>query len=129
MGAAACWLIVLLFLCAFRGVAVNRLVTNPWITTIGGMCYSIYLLHNYVMAAAGFVTEPMAQTATFPVRLLVQLTLIGPVVLVVGALYFRLVERPCMNPDWLSQWITRSRILVPLRVFVRAGRDMFTEKT
>jgi peptidoglycan/LPS O-acetylase OafA/YrhL len=94
------WLIVLLFLCAFLGVATNRFVTNQWIATIGGMCYSIYLFHNYVIAATGFVTEPLARSAPFAVRLLLQIALMWPIVLVVGALYFRLVERPCMNPDW-----------------------------
>jgi peptidoglycan/LPS O-acetylase OafA/YrhL len=123
------WLIVLLFICAILGVAANRLITNQWIVTIGGMCYSIYLLHNYVIAAAGFVTEPLGQSAAFPVRLLVQIAVMSPIVLVVGALYFRLVERHFMSPDWLSQWSSRSGGLVPLRLFVRAGRDMFTEKT
>jgi peptidoglycan/LPS O-acetylase OafA/YrhL len=123
------WLIVLLFLCATLGVAANRLVINQWLATIGGMCYSIYLLHNYVIAAAGFVTEPLGQSATFTVRLLVQIALMSPIVLVVGALYFRLVERPFMNPDWLSQWTSRSGGLAPMRLFERLGRDPFTEKT
>jgi peptidoglycan/LPS O-acetylase OafA/YrhL len=82
-----------------------------------------------VIAAAGFVTEPLGQSATFTGRLLVQIALMSPMVLVVGALYFRLVERPFMNPDWLSPWNSRSGGLVPLRLFVRVGRDTFTEKT
>ena len=36
---------------------VRRVITNSWITVIGGMCYSIYLLHNYAIAALGMVTE------------------------------------------------------------------------
>ena len=51
------WLILVALYCAFRGVAINRFVTNPWIATIGGMCYTIYLLHNYSIAALGMVTE------------------------------------------------------------------------
>ncbi len=104
------WLILSLYIAAFRGVAINRFVTNPWIATIGGMCYSIYLLHNYSIAAIGRVTQRLSPDGLFSVRLLIQFLVITPFVLAIGALYFRLVERPCMRPDWpqkLRLWIGR----------------------
>jgi len=94
------WLILLLYVAAFRGLAINRFVTNAWIATIGGMCYTIYLLHNYIVAAVGMLTERVFQAYPFEWRLLVQFVLITPVLLVISALYFRWVERPCMRPDW-----------------------------
>lgn len=97
------WLILALYIAAFRGVAVNRFVTNPWIATIGGMCYSIYLLHNYCIAALGTVTERLSPSGAFSLRLLVQFLVMTPVVLAICALYFRFIERPCMRPDWPRQ--------------------------
>ena len=97
------WLIVLLYIAAFRGVAINRFVTNPWIATIGGMCYTIYLLHNYSIAALGTVTQRLSPSGVFSVRLLIQFLVMTPPVLAIGALYFRFIERPCMRPDWPQQ--------------------------
>jgi peptidoglycan/LPS O-acetylase OafA/YrhL len=94
------WLILLLYIAAFHGVIVNRFVTNPWITTIGGMCYSLYLLHNYVVAALGTITERVFPQYAFAARLAVQFLLITPFVLVIGGIYFRGIERPCMRPNW-----------------------------
>jgi len=67
------------------------------------MCYSIYLLHNYVIAATGWVTERFSLHDVFAVRLLIQFLLVAPVVLVISALYFRFIERPCMRPNWPQQ--------------------------
>jgi peptidoglycan/LPS O-acetylase OafA/YrhL len=97
------WLILLLYIAAFHGIAINRFVTNPWIATIGGMCYTIYLLHNYIIAALGAVTQRVSPGDVFPVRLLIQFLLMTPIVLVISALYFRFIERPCMRPDWPRQ--------------------------
>ena len=94
------WLILGLYIAAFQGVAMNRFVSNAWITTIGGMCYTIYLLHNYLVAGAGMVTERVLPQYPFWARLMIQFVLISPFVLGISALYFRWVERPCMRPDW-----------------------------
>ena len=104
------WLILLLFVCAFQGTIANRLVTNQWIATIGGMCYSIYLLHNYVIAAVGLATEHLARDSGFAFRIAVQLLIMTPVVLAISALYFRFIERPCMNPDWIWRWSSQRRV-------------------
>jgi peptidoglycan/LPS O-acetylase OafA/YrhL len=97
------WIILALYIAAFHGVIVNRFVTNPWITTIGGMCYTIYLLHNYIIAGLGSITERFGSSGMFSVRLLIQFVLMTPIVLAICGLYFRFVERPCMRPDWPPQ--------------------------
>lgn len=97
------WLILLLYIAAFHGVVMNRFVINPWIATIGGMCYTIYLLHNYIIATLGMFTERFFIQYSFDARLLIQFLLMAPVLLVICGLYFRLIERPCMQPDWIQQ--------------------------
>lgn len=97
------WLILALYVAAFSGPGTNKFVSNPWIATIGGMCYTIYLLHNYIIAAAGVATERLGSGFAFPIRLLIQMLLMAPIVLAISALYFRFIERPCMRPDWPRQ--------------------------
>ncbi len=97
---ASAWLIAVLFIAGYHGVVMNRFVSNLWIATIGGMCYTIYLLHNYIVAGVGAHTERFFLGYPFDIRLLIQALLIGPVILLISALYFRFVERPCMNPAW-----------------------------
>jgi peptidoglycan/LPS O-acetylase OafA/YrhL len=106
-GALIAWLapamIFVLYVAAFQGVAIRRVVTNRWITTVGGMCYTIYLLHNYAIATVGRFTERVSPGGPFAIRLLIQFVLISPIVLAVCALYFRFIERPCMRPDWIQR--------------------------
>jgi peptidoglycan/LPS O-acetylase OafA/YrhL len=49
---------------AFRGRWINRFFCNRWITAVGGMCYSIYLIHYEVISAVGRFTKTIG--AHFP---------------------------------------------------------------
>ena len=93
-------LILLLYLGALYGTTSSAAFANIWPATIGGMCYTIYLLHNYIVAAVGMMTEGIAHGRSFELRLLAQMFLITPIVLLVSVLYYRWIEQPCMRPDW-----------------------------
>jgi peptidoglycan/LPS O-acetylase OafA/YrhL len=105
------WLIFVLYQAAFRGVIVRKFFVHPLITTIGGMCYTIYLLHNYLIYGIGLVSERLFQNSGYEFRLLTQFALMAPLVLLVSALYFRFVERPCMRPDWPTRAWKRIRTM------------------
>lgn len=96
---------------AFHSIGIKRLLSLPVVSTIGGMCYSIYLLHDHVIAGLGRYTEQLAVSFDFPGRLLLQfLMMIGPVLALSGIFYF-FIERPCMQPDWparLRAWCAAS---------------------
>ena len=80
-----------LFLAMFRGSTTRRVLSNRYIATIGGMAYSIYLMHVPVMYLLARVmpTEPFL----FSVALIATS-------LAVGLMFFVLIEKPCMDPDW-----------------------------
>jgi peptidoglycan/LPS O-acetylase OafA/YrhL len=99
----------LLAVAAFRGPWTNRVLTTPWLTTVGGMCYSIYLLHNPLLGAVLTVTSRLAPTGRWALDVLVQLALTLPAVLVPAGLYFVLVERPCMQRDWPRRLLAAAR--------------------
>jgi len=122
------WLIVLLYVAAFRGHLTQQFVSNAWIATIGGMCYSIYLLHNYLIAGAGMITERVFASASFEWRLALQFVLVTPFVLTVSALYFRWVERPCMRPDWLRRVMPAFITGTPSPYSVAAGSELSSKE-
>ena len=88
---------------AFLGTAASRILAWPWLTTIGGMCYTIYLYHLLVISAMFRVTLPL-QTHRLGWDMLIQFAVMLPVILVVSAVLFVLLERPFMQRDWPARW-------------------------
>ncbi len=108
------WTMALLFLAAFRSIVMRRFFANPWIAAIGGMCYSIYLMHFQMIAlffkvTSRFVGVHFDFLANFGIQLLVT----ALPVLLTSLVFYLLIERPCMDPNWPSRfwhWVTgRSR--------------------
>jgi peptidoglycan/LPS O-acetylase OafA/YrhL len=97
-------------LAAMRSIVLRRFVANPWIAVIGGMCYSIYLLHFALIAAIFKVTRRLIiPKFDFLANFAIQLIVTGVPTLLLCILFYRLVERPCMDPDWPSKlwhWAT-----------------------
>ena len=89
-----------MYLAAFRGSVTNRFFSNRWITVIGGMCYSIYLIHYEVISALGRFTRRIGTGFPYWTYLLVQLLLVGTSILVICGGYFLILEKPCMRRDW-----------------------------
>ena len=98
----------------WRGPQV--ILRNPWLATIGGMCYTIYLLHFPFISFLGHPTLPIARQTTPLLHLAVQALLIIPPLLVVSSVYFVLIERPCMDRRWPQK--LRDRVLA-LRYFAK----------
>ena len=104
--------IFLLYLAAFRGRLVNRFFSNRWIIAIGGMCYSIYLLHYEVISAVGRLTRRLGETAPYWIYLSVQLVLVGAAIVVICGAYFVAIEKPCMRRNWPQQlWGSGQRLV------------------
>ena len=97
----------LLYNAVFRGPLTNKIMTNPWITTIGGMCYTIYLFHNQFIGAILILTKGLVPTADYTVNYFVQAVIVIPVMLAATSVYFLLIERPCMRKDWPRRFADR----------------------
>jgi peptidoglycan/LPS O-acetylase OafA/YrhL len=94
------FVIVVLYLAAFRGRICSAVFSNQVITNIGGMCYSIYLFHFLVIYAVKHFTAPLHIGQNFWVYYALQATLILPAVLLICGTFFLLIERPCMDREW-----------------------------
>ncbi|MBL7932365.1 MAG: hypothetical protein JNL60_10705, partial [Bacteroidia bacterium] len=84
----------------------ERLLSLKWITIIGGMCYSIYMLHHPLMAL--FLNRITGNEMIggnlwldFGIKLIAVLAL----VFLCSTAYFVLVERPCMKKDWYKKFL------------------------
>jgi peptidoglycan/LPS O-acetylase OafA/YrhL len=93
-------MIFVLYAAMFRSNIARRVMSIPLIATIGGMCYSIYLLHNTGIQLAGKAIRPILGGLPFALQMLVALLMMVPMILIVCGLFYRLVERPCMHRDW-----------------------------
>jgi peptidoglycan/LPS O-acetylase OafA/YrhL len=93
-------LIAVAFIGAFRGVLLRRLFTVEWLAIVGGMCYSIYLWHFFVIALVFKLSRRLLVTHDALTNFLVQSMLILPCILAFCILYFVWIERPCMDPAW-----------------------------
>ena len=89
-----------LYCAAFRGRWSRKVFSVPLITTIGGMCYTLYLLHYQLISFVGRYSVRWPVSVHFELELLWQASLFGLVILSVSAGYYIIIERPCMRPDW-----------------------------
>src|SRR5579859_3502267 len=93
-------MIALAFIGAFRGVLLHRLLTVEWLALIGGMCYSLYLWHFFIISLVFKASRHVMLTHDLLGAVLVQAAIILPCVLAFCTVYFVLIERPCMDPAW-----------------------------
>jgi peptidoglycan/LPS O-acetylase OafA/YrhL len=92
--------IFLFFLSAFLGKFFNKFFTRRWVYTIGGMCYSIYLLHYAFFHLFVKFSKGLAFSDNYGVNLGIQIAVGLPVVILISSAFFVIIERPCMNPEW-----------------------------
>lgn len=85
---------------------LKKWMSRQLITIIGGMCYSIYLLHVLVMSA---VSQGLAKITLWQGGLaaFVYAVILLAAVVLVSAVFYRLVEQPCMRRDWWKAIFTR----------------------
>jgi peptidoglycan/LPS O-acetylase OafA/YrhL len=104
------WTMALMFMAALRGVVLRRFFSNSWIATIGGMCYSIYLMHLQMIAVVFKVTRhAIVPGFDFLANYAIQLLVTALPVMVISLVFYLLIERPCMDPGWPSRfwhWIS-----------------------
>jgi len=89
---------------------IFRFLSFKLITNIGGMCYSIYLLHYPIISMFGnpllkysFSRYTFINVSFYSVVLIL-------LVMTISSIFFLLVERPCMDKDWYKK-IFKRRII------------------
>jgi peptidoglycan/LPS O-acetylase OafA/YrhL len=93
-------LILPLYLAAFYGPISNRFFRIRFVALTGGMCYSFYLMHMLIISVVFRATRHLAVFNDFLVNYALQVTTLGSAIALFGTLYYVLIERPCMDPQW-----------------------------
>jgi peptidoglycan/LPS O-acetylase OafA/YrhL len=99
------------YVSVFRSVYARRILSSSLLTTIGGMCYTIYLYHFQVTWVLFQISEHLVVTHSFGINLILQTLLVGSALLAISAICFLLVEKPCMDNQWPArvwQWLRTS---------------------
>ncbi|WP_263359460.1 acyltransferase family protein [Acidicapsa ligni] len=92
---------ILLYLAGFHGWAVRAFFAFPAVSIIGGMCYSLYLTHTLVLTGVAILLGHM-HMARLPIWIGTPaiFALSFAATLAIGTIFFVLIERPCMDPEW-----------------------------
>lgn len=91
-----------LFMAVFKGFVFNYIFTRELLVVIGGMCYTIYLLHYPVLFVImkGMSAIPISN---FALSIVVNFVVAIIGLLAVSAVFFKLIEQPCMDKNWPTQ--------------------------
>ncbi len=86
---------------------IFRFLSFRMITNIGGMCYTIYLVHASVISLFGNYVCGVSFSKYSFINVSVYSVILLSFVLLVSSVFFLLVERPCMDPDWYKKIFRR----------------------
>jgi peptidoglycan/LPS O-acetylase OafA/YrhL len=87
------------YLVVFGNRLWNKLFSLNALTLIGGMCYSIFLLHTTILAGAGRITNRF-KPGNYYTYYWTQVVLLLLIILAVSSMFYLLIEKPCMKRDW-----------------------------
>ncbi len=94
-----------IFIAAFQGNYFRRFIRISWVAIIGGMCYTIYLIHLPLLELLILGTKHITLTNYYIVNLLLQMVIVVPLIIVFSAIAFYWLEKPFMKKDWhLQLW-------------------------
>ncbi len=96
------YVIGLFYYTILRNDVVKRIFSIGYIPIIGGMCYSIYLLHYPIISAVGRYTQHWHFSGSFVVDIIIHLSLLTIPVLLISAIFYKYIERPFMSGKWLN---------------------------
>jgi len=88
-----------------HGSVSRRVLSIPWISVIGGMCYTIYLIHMPILEVGANLTSKVGAGLPYPIYLMIQSCFLLPAVLVASIIFYVMIERPCMNKNWPSNLV------------------------
>lgn len=104
---------------ALSGGAGRRFTSATWIATIGGMCYTIYLVHLSFLQVATRVLFRFIPVHDLLSGMIVYGLILIPILLVMSMVFFLLIEKPCMDPQWPQKLLRFVRCLPPTASSVR----------
>ena len=86
----------------------RNIFSKPWLAIIGGMCYTIYLVHYPLISFfGGLLMKILPHSVGYQFLAIVFVLLLGTIIFSVSAFYFIFIEKPCMDHHWPAKLINR----------------------
>lgn len=82
---------------------IFRVLSFKLITNIGGMCYSIYLLHYPIISMFGNVLLKYSFSKYSFINITIYSIILMCLILLIASVFFLFIERPCMDKDWFKK--------------------------
>lgn len=89
--------LLLVFLSAIYGKLLSRFLSLRWVVIIGGMCYSLYLIHLPMLEAFYLLVGKFGQWSGYFGQLSITIFIALPMILLSGVIAYRWVEQPFMK--------------------------------
>lgn len=96
---------------AFKGTISNWFYSRPIIYIIGGMCYSLYLLHFAFFFLVVKYTSLIIPFENYWFNFGIQVSLLLPLLLLFGSIFYLTIEKPCMDKNWPQNLIKYLRTI------------------
>lgn len=90
-------------------IYIRQILGNVYIRTIGGMCYSIYLLHMPIIDCL-FQHFGTINLTNDILKMTIESIIFGLPVIFISAIFFYFVEKPCMKKNWWVIFDIRSLV-------------------
>lgn len=91
------FLAAVFFYTVLTNSGMKTIFSNRYLTIIGGMCYSIYLLHFGVLSALGYILKDSKLNLSNYYFIPLYFVSFSACILIISAVYFLLVEKPFMK--------------------------------
>ena len=99
-GAALPLLLFVLAYASLKSVYLRSFLRWTPVVIVGGMCYTIYLVHAQLMHATVHVVGTQLLLPTFAASVLAYSAAFAVPIVTCSLAFFLLVEKPCMKRDW-----------------------------
>jgi peptidoglycan/LPS O-acetylase OafA/YrhL len=97
--------IFVLFMTCFKGTYFNKFLKIPFISIVGSMCYSIYLIHGFIITLVILLVKKHLHFGSYILDFVALAFIISPVVLFCCSIFYVFLERPFMDKDWPNKLI------------------------
>lgn len=105
--------IFFLLISAFKSWSLNWFLTKQWVYLIGGMCYTIYLLHLPFFGLVAQFAQKNVVANSFSQNFWIFFFPVISILLIISAGFYLLVEKPCMERDWYIKLLNKINLINP----------------
>jgi peptidoglycan/LPS O-acetylase OafA/YrhL len=95
-----CFVIVIFYYLVLNNLFWRKIFSIVSFTIIGGMCYSIYLLHYKIISFVGSMTIGVNLYESYFISFILQLIIYTFAILLASVIFYLIVERPTMKRSW-----------------------------